>query len=37
MILTRGVFVNLDCNLQIIEVKPATAIDVGDSAKQTTH
>ena len=26
---------NLDCNLQTVEAKPATAIDVGDSAKQT--
>ena len=26
---------NLDCNLQTIEEKPATAIDVGGSAKQT--
>ena len=36
-ILTRGVFVNLDCNLQTVEEKPATAIDVGGSAKQTTR
>ena len=36
LILKRGVFVNLDCNLQTIKAKPATAIDVGDSAKQTT-
>ena len=35
LILTRGVFVNLDCNLQTIEAKPA--IDVGDRAKQTIH
>ena len=32
---------NLDCNLQIVEAKPATAsvtaIDVGDSAKQRTR
>ena len=35
LILTRGIFVNLDCNLQTIKAKPATAIDVGDSAKQT--
>ena len=27
---------NLDCNLQTAEAKPATLIDVGDSAKQTT-
>ena len=26
---------NLDCNLQTVETKPATAIDVGGSAKQT--
>ena len=37
LILTRGIFVNLDCNLQAIEEKPATAIDVGGSAKQTTR
>ena len=38
LILTRGVFVNLDCNLQTIEEKCATAaIDVGDSAKQTAR
>ena len=34
MILTRGVFVNLDCSLQTVEAKPATAIGVGGSAKQ---
>ena len=33
LILRRGVFVNLDCNLQTVEAKPATAIVVGDSAK----
>ena len=37
LILTRGIFVNLDCNLQTVEAKPATAIDVGGSAKQTTR
>ena len=37
LILTRGVFVNLDCNLQTIEAKRATAIDVGGNAKQTTR
>ena len=37
LILTRGIFVNLDCNLQTVETKPLTAIDVGDSAKQTTR
>ena len=26
LILTRGAFVNLDCNLQTVEVKPVTAI-----------
>ena len=36
LFLTRGVFVNLVCNLQTDEAKPATAIDVGDSVKQTT-
>ena len=30
----RGVFVNLDCNLQNIEAKPTTAIDVGGSANK---
>ena len=35
--LTRGIFVNLDCNLQTVEAKPATAIYVSDSAKQTTR
>ena len=25
---------NLDCNLQTVEAKPATAIDVGGSAKK---
>ena len=28
---------NLDCNLQTIEAKRATAIDVGCNAKQTTR
>ena len=37
LILTRGVFVNLDCNLQTIEAKRATAIDIGGNAKQTTR
>ena len=37
LILTRGIFVNLDCNLQTVEEQPATAIDVGGSAKQTTR
>ena len=37
LILTRGEFVNLDCNLQTIEAKRATAIDVGGNAKQTTR
>ena len=37
LILTRGAFVNLDCSLQTVKAKPATAIDVGDSAKQTTR
>ena len=39
LILMRGVFVNLDCNLQTVEAKPEaeTAIDVGGSAKQTTR
>ena len=37
LILMPGVFVILNCNLQTVEAKPATAIDVGDSAKQTTH
>ena len=27
----QGIFVNLDCNLQTVEAKPATAIDVGNS------
>ena len=27
---------NLDCNLQTVEVKPGTAIDVDGSAEQTT-
>ena len=36
LILTRGIFVNHDCNLQTVEAKPATGIDVGGSAKQTT-
>ena len=35
LILMRVVFVNLDCNSQTVEGKPATAIDVGGSAKQT--
>ena len=33
LILMRSVFVNLDCNLQTAEAKPATATDVGGSAK----
>ena len=33
LILTRGAFLNLDCNLQTVEAKPTTAIDVGGSAK----
>ena len=37
LILTRGVFMNLDCNLQTIEAKRATAIDLGGNAKQTTR
>ena len=37
LILTPGVFVNLDCNLQTVEATPATVIDVGNSAKQTTR
>ena len=37
LILTQGVFVNLDCNFQTVEAKPATMIDVGGSAKQTTR
>ena len=28
---------NLDCNFQTVEAKPTTAIDVGDSARQTTR
>ena len=37
LILTLGIFVNLDCNLQTVEAKPATVIDVGSSAKHTTR
>ena len=37
LILTRGIFVNLDCNLQTAEVKRASAIDAGGSTKQTTY
>ena len=37
LILMRGAFVNLDCNLQTVEAKPVTAINVGDSTKQTTR
>ena len=37
LILTHGVFVNLDCNLQTTEAKPATVTDVGCSTKQITR
>ena len=37
LIVMRGVFVNLDCNLQTVEAKSATVTDVGNSAKQTTR
>ena len=37
LILTQGVFVNLDCNLQTAEVKRASAIDAEGSKKQTIY